>query len=424
LKSHVFPRRLAEIPHSSHPSFLYKALLSSDALTNHAITGFRVRRLRGGQWLYVLAVVAPRCIRPAARVAQLRPLLRRLMCRQRRGRGGSCDVGAGARTLSSVGLPGRWNSTRKHRFLSCHLFLRSGTQPGTPLCLLHTAVCSLFAVSFPIVKPFAGNAHARGMVLLFSCPTCLLPHRHAARPRPPDGLLQAEGRVCKVILGRVVARRRRSCCGGRCGRCVLQVVASVFYARTANILDGITAGRQNNTRTAVEENAKASASTAFMFAYEAIMVPVLIISFSVVGVASARRVRHVLHAAATSAISMQGSAPPATVDTPRQLMRKIVNTCCVIFVSLLVRAVPAIFFAIAAGLQRFVSCDAYTNRNRCSECYDMYTHMFMWIVYTPSLIFAVALVSQPVALLVALWGMTSGQTLALMKANSAAHEEL
>jgi hypothetical protein len=220
----------------------------------------------------------------------------------------------------------------------------------------------------------------------------------------------------RAVVGVVVA-------GAVVGVCC-NVVASVFYARTANILDGITAGRQNNTRTAVEENAKASASTAFMFAYEAIMVPVLIISFSVVGVASARRVRHVLHAAATSAISMQGSAPPATVDTPRQLMRKIVNTCCVIFVSLLVRAVPAIFFAIAAGLQRFVSCDAYTNRNRCSECYDMYTHMFMWIVYTPSLIFAVALVSQPVALLVALWGMTSGQTLALMKANSAAHEEL
>jgi len=219
----------------------------------------------------------------------------------------------------------------------------------------------------------------------------------------------------RAVVGVVVA-------GAVVGVCC-NLAASVFYARTANIFDGITAGTQNNTRAAVEENSKASTSAAFMFAYEALIVPVLILSFLAVGIASARRVRHALHAATASA-AMQASAPPATADTPRQLLRKIVNTCGVIFVSLLLRAVPAIFFAIAAGLQRFVSCDAYTNRNRCSECYDVYTHMFMWIVYTPSLIFAVALVSQPVTLLVALWGMTSGQTLALMKANSEAHAEL
>jgi hypothetical protein len=34
-----------------------------------------LRRLRGGQRLHVLVVVAPRRIRPPARVAQLRPLL-------------------------------------------------------------------------------------------------------------------------------------------------------------------------------------------------------------------------------------------------------------------------------------------------------------------------------------------------------------
>ena len=71
-------------------------------IMNHAITGFRVRRLRGGQRLYVLAVVAPRRIRPAARVAQLRPLLCRRVRQQRRGRGCSRDMGAVARRLSSV----------------------------------------------------------------------------------------------------------------------------------------------------------------------------------------------------------------------------------------------------------------------------------------------------------------------------------
>jgi hypothetical protein len=42
------------------PHFLLKALLLSDGIiVNHAITGFCIHRLRGGQRLYVLAVVAP-----------------------------------------------------------------------------------------------------------------------------------------------------------------------------------------------------------------------------------------------------------------------------------------------------------------------------------------------------------------------------
>ena len=105
-------------------------------------------------------------------------------------------------------------------------------------------------------------------------------------------------------------------------------------------------------------------------------------------------------------------------------MRKIVNTCGVIFVSLLLRAVPSIMYAIAAGLQHIrASCDAHTDLSRCGECYDVYTHMFVWILYTPSLHFAVLLLSQPVAMLVALWGMTSGQTLAVMKESSAEQAE-
>jgi hypothetical protein len=45
--------------------------------------------------------------------------------------------------------------------------------------------------------------------------------------------------------------------------------------------------------------------------------------------------------------------------------------------------------------------------------------MFVWLLYTPTVYFVVLLLGQPVVMLVALWGMTSGQMLALMKANSA-----
>jgi|LauGreDrversion4_2_1035121.scaffolds.fasta_scaffold1167426_2 hypothetical protein len=60
-----------------------------------------------------------------------------------------------------------------------------------------------------------------------------------------------------------------------------------------------------------------------------------------------------------------------------------------------------------------MTCAAYTNR--CSACYNMHSHMFVWFLFTPSFHFAVLLVTQPLALLAALWGMTSRQTLVLMQ---------
>jgi hypothetical protein len=227
----------------------------------------------------------------------------------------------------------------------------------------------------------------------------------------------------RVVAGVVVA--------GAIVSVLCNIAASVFFARAADTYDEIAAGTRNLTRTITRSTAaeyldQATKFTAFMFAYEALMLLVLIISFFAVGVASARRVQLVLRSASDSATSMKGSIErkKRTVETPRQLMRKIVNTCGVIFVSLLLRAVPSIMYAIAAGLQHIrASCDAHTDLSRCGECYDVYTHMFVWILYTPSLHFAVLLLSQPVAMLVALWGMTSGQTLAVMKESSAEQAE-
>jgi hypothetical protein len=53
----------------------------------------------------------------------------------------------------------------------------------------------------------------------------------------------------------------------------------------------------------------------------------------------------------------------------------------------------------------------------------MYNHMFVWFLFTPSFHFAVLLVTQPLALLAALWGMTSRQTLVLMKESIAQRAE-
>ena len=50
-----------------------------------------------------------------------------------------------------------------------------------------------------------------------------------------------------------------------------------------------------------------------------------------------------------------------------------------------------------------------------ASCNNVFTHMFLWMVHTPEFIVTVVLLSSPLALLVALWGMTTRLALHLMK---------
>ena len=48
---------------------------------------------------------------------------------------------------------------------------------------------------------------------------------------------------------------------------------------------------------------------------------------------------------------------------------------------------------------------------------NRYTHFVGWTIFTPEFESTIVLISSPVALLVALWGMTSKATLQLMKSS-------
>ncbi len=53
------------------------------------------------------------------------------------------------------------------------------------------------------------------------------------------------------------------------------------------------------------------------------------------------------------------------------------------------------------------SCDA--------SCHNVYSHISGWSIFTPEFESTIVLISSPVALLVALWGMASNATLQVMK---------
>ena len=94
----------------------------------------------------------------------------------------------------------------------------------------------------------------------------------------------------------------------------------------------------------------------------------------------------------------------------------MVVTTAVVFVAFVVRSVQSTMFAVARQLQDGARRCPTTSQCDAS-CSNVFTHMLMWMFFTPEFQVTVVLVSSPLTLLVALWGMTSKQTLHAMKSN-------
>ena len=126
---------------------------------------------------------------------------------------------------------------------------------------------------------------------------------------------------------------------------------------------------------------------------------IIIAAFAVVGIACARRVNSTL-----------GDLFLINDDrvwaAGRQLRRRIVGTTAIVFVTFLLRAVFSIMNALSAALQnQGVSCP--NAPNQCDPCYNMWLHIGIWLQFTPEFQLCVVLISSPLSLIFALWGMTT-----------------
>ena len=110
----------------------------------------------------------------------------------------------------------------------------------------------------------------------------------------------------------------------------------------------------------------------------------------------------------TEAESMVAAA--STVVRGGRQLRQVLATACVIFVTFLLRIAFATMFALAnqnqdRGQSHSQSCLLASN---CDEaCFNAWELMQNWLLYTPEFQLIVVLISSPLALLVALWGMTT-----------------
>jgi len=194
------------------------------------------------------------------------------------------------------------------------------------------------------------------------------------------------------------------------------VAAAVYFERTAEFYSAASAAyTANNTADGNSfvnlgrQQAQLAASTQALQSFcEVAVLLLIIVTFAVVGATCARRI--------SSALLVTTDAASAAAG--RKLRLHIVGTAAFVFVTFLLRAVYSIMFALAFELQNGANAASCPSQNPCdAPCFNVYKLMQLWLIYTPEFQLTVVLISSPLALLVALWGMTSERTLQLMQSN-------
>jgi hypothetical protein len=200
------------------------------------------------------------------------------------------------------------------------------------------------------------------------------------------------------------------------------IAATVYLARSVDAFEtGVQTGTVEQARdVGVQYLADGTRASAVLVAFEAIMLLLIVIAFFVVGILSTSLINSALkqaesvHSMMASNTQNAGRTTNDVVHTGRQLRRQILGTCGVAFASFLIRAVFSVFFAITNALQQSsIACPEFIDR--CSDCYNVFSHMLVWYLYSPDVALSVVLVTQPVVGLVMLWGMTPARTLDILR---------
>jgi hypothetical protein len=241
-------------------------------------------------------------------------------------------------------------------------------------------------------------------------------------------------RMSDFAAGQHEVARKRWAAGGRTvmGVVVLgnavglaaNVAAAVHYQKAADFLRASSSNYYLNSTSdgadyfhSSQIEIQLAASIASLQAFCEVAVLLLIVAaFIAAGVFCARRIRAIVRRSIRYGID----AAVATQDEGRRQIRRMVVTIAFVFVAFVLRSVHSTMSAVSHLLQDVArSCPGVTN-SPCESCNNVYTHMQQWAAYTPEFQLTIVLISSPLTLLVALWGMTSRQTLHAMKSRAQA----
>ncbi len=213
----------------------------------------------------------------------------------------------------------------------------------------------------------------------------------------------------RVVMAAVVAGNVAGLCGN--------VSAAVLSKQAGDLENAVAAAfAANNTEAAnailVQVSQKITvagdAVSVQQFCEVAVLL-LIIFAFAAFGAACARRLssEQQRHDALVNAADAAAAAPAW-----RKLRLQIVGTAAFVFVTFLLRAVFSTMNALSNALQTQVT----TCNNDCDPaCTNVWFVIQVWLFYTPEFQLSVVLISSPLALLVALWGMTDKRTLQHMR---------
>ena len=241
--------------------------------------------------------------------------------------------------------------------------------------------------------------------LCLSVAKLLVLHRMADFAVPKgDGLSRRLAVGGRVVMAAVVVGNVAGLCGN--------VAAAVLTKQTGDLSNAAGAAFAANSTEAAnvfvvqafQKNTDAADAASVQQFCEVAVLLIIILAFTVVGIASARRMG--------SALRFFTNDERAALT---QIRRQIVGTSAFVFVTFLLRAVFSTMNALANALQT----DGAACPTPCGiPCNNVWTLIQYWLQFTPEFQLTVVLISSPLSLLVALWGMTSELMLEYMKSSS------
>jgi len=220
------------------------------------------------------------------------------------------------------------------------------------------------------------------------------------------------------LLGAVVLLNTLGVCGNF-GAAFYYNQAGDFNVDSANAFAANSTAAGKELRDISNQKDQVASGLASIQRFSEVSVLMLIIAaFLTVGIFSAQVFASALRVLFT-AKQMLGSMAGAAVEQGkqlvaeaslqgRQLQRKVLGTFVFVFMTVLVRSVFIVTYAVAQALQNVGDpCGS----SFCDPCHNVYSHIQGWIIYTPVFQHVAVLIASPVALLVALWGMSGVRAL-------------
>ncbi len=249
-------------------------------------------------------------------------------------------------------------------------------------------------------------------------------HRFSTRKSQRQRHWHLSGRI---FLGSVIACHAICVFGNIAASAQYAQAAELFSSATTAILANDTASANSYELQARDKTVQAVKAAAVQRFTEVFVLLMIDAAFVFVGVHSHRVIATALRAlfvAEREVISISraaGSALDASASVKlfgevsyqgRWLQRKVLGTFVFVFVSFLLRSVFTVLFAMAS---------AFTEENNpcaasaCDVCKNFYSHLLFWMIYTPVFQQTIVLISSPLTLIIALWGMSGVRSIEQME---------